>query len=67
VKLQDNISKNNEWVKKWRTKVNQNKFAHISFALCNQTCQRVQMGNYVLPQKKNQVKYLGMNLDRRLT
>jgi hypothetical protein len=39
---------------------------HITFILRNQTCPTVQMGNVDLPQK-NEVKYLGMHLDRRLT
>jgi hypothetical protein len=32
----------------------------------NQTCPTVQMGDVALPQKNN-VKYLGVHLDRRLT
>jgi hypothetical protein len=47
------------WAKKWRTK-NQSK------SLRNQTYPTVQMSPVDLPQK-NEVKYLGMHLGRRLT
>jgi hypothetical protein len=39
---------------------------HITFTLNNQTYPTVQKGNVDLPQK-NEVKYLGMHLDGRLT
>jgi hypothetical protein len=39
---------------------------HITFSVRNQTCPTVQMGSVDLP-KKNEVKYLGMHLDRKLT
>jgi hypothetical protein len=39
---------------------------HITFTLRNQTFPTVQSGNVDLPQK-NQVKYLGMYLNRSLT
>jgi hypothetical protein len=66
IKLQHNINKVNEWAKKLRIKANQNKSTHISFTMRNQTCPIVQMGDVALPQK-NDVKYLGVHLDRRLT
>jgi hypothetical protein len=53
-------------VKKWGIKINQNKSMHITFTLRNQTCPAVQMGNVDLPQI-NEVQYLGMHLDRKLT
>jgi hypothetical protein len=53
-------------VKKWRIKINKSKSTHITFTLCNETCPTVQMGSVDLPQK-NEVKHLGMHLDRRLT
>jgi hypothetical protein len=64
--LQATINKIDDWAKKWRIKVNQSISTHIRFTLCNQTCPTVQMGNTDLP-KKNEVKYLGMHLDRRPT
>jgi metal-sulfur cluster biosynthetic enzyme len=59
------INKIDDWAKKWRIKINRKKSTHITFTLCNQTCPTVQMGNVDLLQK-NEVKYLGMHLDRRL-
>jgi hypothetical protein len=66
MKLQATINKIDNWVKKWRIKINQSKSTHTTFTLCNQTCKTVQMGSVDLPQK-NEVKYLGMHLERRLT
>jgi hypothetical protein len=66
MKLQDTINKIDEWVKKWRIKINQSKSTHITITLRNQTCPTVQMGSFDIPQK-NEAKYLGMHLERRLT
>jgi hypothetical protein len=66
MKLQATFNKIDDWAKKWRFKINQNKSTHITFTLRNQTCPIVQMGNVDLPQR-NEVKYLSMRLDRRLT
>jgi hypothetical protein len=38
MKLQATINKIDDWVMKLRIKINQSKSAHITFALCNQTC-----------------------------
>jgi hypothetical protein len=43
VKLQATINKNDDYVKKWRIKINQSKSTHITFTLHNQTCPKVQM------------------------
>jgi hypothetical protein len=53
-------------IKKWIIKVNQSKSTHIIFALCNQTSPTVQLVSAGLPQK-NEMKYLGMYPDRRVT
>jgi hypothetical protein len=66
MKLQAINNKIDNWAKKWRIKINQSKSAHITFALRNQTCPTVHMGNVDLPQK-NEVECLGMHLDTRLT
>jgi hypothetical protein len=55
-----------DWAKKFRNKINQSKSTHITFTLGNQTRLTVQMGNIDLPWK-NEVKSLGMHLNRRLT
>jgi hypothetical protein len=65
MKFQAATNKIDDWAKKWRIKVNQSKSTHITFTPRNQTCPTVQMGN-VNPPQKNEVKCLGMHLDRRL-
>jgi hypothetical protein len=59
LKIQNNVNEINEWTKKWRIKVNQNKSTHISFVLLNQTCPKVQMGNVPLPQRKRRSEIPG--------
>jgi hypothetical protein len=66
LKLHATISKIADLAKKWRIKINRNKSTHITFTLRNQTCPTVQMSSVDLPHK-NEVKYQGMHLDRRLT
>jgi hypothetical protein len=66
MKLQATNNRIDDWTKKWRIKTNQSKSPHIAFILRNQTyrtMQRIKVG--VL--QKNEVKYLGMHLDRRPT
>jgi hypothetical protein len=65
-KLQNGINNLEQWTKKWKIEVNQNKSEHITFTTRNLTCLTVQMNNVALPQV-NQVKYIGMHLHRRLT
>jgi retron-type reverse transcriptase len=45
MELQATINKADDWVKKWRIKINQSKSTHITFTLRNQTCPTVQTGN----------------------
>jgi hypothetical protein len=66
MKLQAIVNKIDDWAKKWRLKINQIKSKHITFTVRHQTCPTVQMGHVDLSQK-NEVKYLGMHHDRRLT
>jgi hypothetical protein len=65
-KLQAIINKIKEWGKKWRIEINQSKSAHATTTLLNQIYPRVQLDNVDLPQQ-NEVNYLGMHLNRRLT
>jgi hypothetical protein len=60
------INKIDDWENKWRIETNESKSARIKFILRNQTCPTVKICNVELPQK-NEVKYLGMHLDTRLT
>jgi retron-type reverse transcriptase len=66
MEFQATTSMIDDWAKKWRINVDKSESKHITFTLRNQTCRTVQMVNVDLPQK-NEVKYLGMHLDRRLT
>jgi hypothetical protein len=66
MKLQATNIKTDDWAKKWRIKITQSKSTHITFTLRNQTCATVRMGSVDLPQR-NEVQYLGMHLDTRLT
>jgi hypothetical protein len=66
LKLQATINKIDDGAKKWRIKINLSKSMHITFSLRNQTCPTVQMASVDLPQR-NKVKYMAMQLDRRLT
>jgi hypothetical protein len=52
IKLQAAINKINDSARKWRIKINQSKFTHITFTLRNHACPTVQMGNVPLPPSK---------------
>lgn len=64
--LQTNLDSINIWLQTWRIKVNESKSVHITFTNRKDTCPTVSINNQVL-QQKDDVKYLGMHLDRRLT
>lgn len=64
--LQEHLYKVEEWLKKWRIKVNEKKSSHITFTLKKRTCPQVILNDVRIPQE-TEVKYLGMHLDRRLT
>ena len=55
-----------QWLTKWKIKVNENKSAHISFTLRKEICPAVTINNIQIPQKQT-VKYLGLHLDAKLT
>lgn len=64
--LQNYLNTFEEWSQKWRIKVNEDKSAHVTFSLNIPNCPPVSLNNKIIPQV-NEVKYLGMHLDRRLT
>jgi hypothetical protein len=66
MKLQDTINKFDDRAKKWAFKINQNTRTRITFTLHNESCLTMQMGNVDVPQK-NEEKFVGKHLDRRLT
>ena len=65
-KLQAALSDIQQWLAKWRLKANELKSYHITFTLKRSTCPPVQLNGTYLPHTDD-VKYLGVHLDRRLT
>lgn len=65
-RLQLHLNKTNEWLKLWRIRVNPSKSTHITFTLRRGTCPELNLDGHPLPQKDD-VKYLGIHLDKRLT
>jgi hypothetical protein len=55
-----------DWLKTWRMKANETKSAHVTFTMSRATCPPVHINDVQLPQSDD-VKYLGLRLDRRLT
>lgn len=64
--LQIHIRELETWLNKWRISVNASKCTHVTFTLRRDTCPPISIFNSPIPQKDN-VKYLGIHLDRRLT
>ncbi|GBP60527.1 RNA-directed DNA polymerase from mobile element jockey [Eumeta japonica] len=65
-KLQAHVFKVENWLDKWRIRVNQGKSVHVTFTLRRETCPPIKLHNEEIPQSED-AKYLGMHLDRRLT
>jgi hypothetical protein len=65
-KLQTDILAIQNWFKKWRMKSNESKSIHVTFTTRRETCLPVHINNVQLLQKED-VKYLGIHLDKRLT
>jgi hypothetical protein len=53
-------------LKQWRMKANESKSIHVTFTTRRETCPPVHV-NYVQLHQEEDVKYLGLHLDRRLT
>jgi hypothetical protein len=64
--LQLHLDKLGHWLQRWRIKANETKSAHITFTLKRDTCPPVILNGSPIPQRDT-IKYLGLNLDRRLT
>jgi hypothetical protein len=54
------------WLKTWIMKANETKSTHFTFTKRRATCPPVHISDVQLPQSDD-VKYLGLHLDRRLT
>jgi len=65
-RLQMHLNKIQSWLKTWRMKVNEAKSVQVTFTLNKMTCPPIKLNNDHLPQA-DEVKYLGIHLDRRLT
>jgi len=64
--LQQHLDKMERWLKRWRIQANESKSTHITFTLRSGECPDVHLNGTIIPQSTT-VKYLGLNLDRRLT
>jgi hypothetical protein len=64
-KLQTDLLAIQNWFKKCRMKANESKSIHVTFTTRRETCPPVHINSVQLPQED--VKYLGLHLDRRLT
>jgi hypothetical protein len=65
-KLQSNLLAIQNWLIKWRDLANESKSTHVIFTTHRETFPRVHI-NKVQLSKAEDVKYLGLHLDRRLT
>ena len=65
-RLQMHLNKIQSWLQIWRMKANKAKSVQVTFTLNKMTCPSVKLNNDHLPQA-DEVKYLGIHLDLRLT
>jgi hypothetical protein len=65
-KLQTDLLAIQDCFKKWRKKANESKPIHVTFTSRRERCSPVHINNSQLPHEED-VKYLGLHLDRRLT
>jgi len=65
-RLQVNLNEITKWLKTWRIKVNETKSTHVTFTMRRETCPTITLNNSAIPQAED-VKYLGIHLDQRLT
>jgi hypothetical protein len=64
--LQTDLLAIQHWLKRWRMKVNETKSTRVTFTMRRATCPPVKINDVQLP-RSDEVKYLGLHLDRRLT
>jgi hypothetical protein len=55
-----------EWIHKWKIKINEAKFTQVTFTLWREHCPTVRLNDQNIPQSPS-VKYLGIHLDSKLT
>lgn len=64
--LQNELMNIENWLKRWKIKASVAKSVHITFTMKKGNCPTVKLNDELLP-RVEEVKYLGMTLDRRLT
>ena len=64
--LQTRLTQPEAWLSDWRVKVNETKAAQVTFTNRRTGCPHVTINGAQLP-VKNEVKYLGLILDKKLT
>ena len=64
--VQTHLGKIQSWLEKWRIKTNIRKGVHTTFTMRKGNCPPVTLNNEIVPERDD-VKYLGLYLDRRLT
>lgn len=65
-KTQSHLDLVESWLKLWKVKLNETKSQHITFTLRRRDCPTVQINNVALAHCSS-IRYLGLQLDRRLT
>ena len=64
--LQTHLLSIEKWTRKWKIKINEKKSKHVTFSLRRGNCPHLTFNQTIIPQV-DEVKYLGLHLDRRLT
>lgn len=64
--IQEHMYKIIDWTNKWGIKLNEEKTEQITFTLKKRSCRPIEINNKRV-KLVNEVKYLGIHLDRRLT
>lgn len=64
--LQKHLNSIQNWLKAWLIKANPTKSVHVTFTLNKTTCPLGILNSDIIPQKQD-AKYLGLDIDRRLT
>lgn len=65
-KLQSSLNSISNWLRDWRIKANESKSVQVTFTTRRDTCPPVTLNGKDIPQE-NEIRYLGIYLDRRLT
>jgi hypothetical protein len=65
-KLQQHLNLLQNWMEQWKTTVNPAKSTQITFTTRRTICPQVSINNFPIPIKQ-EVKYLGIHLDKKLT